>query len=145
MLDFKTVVDNFTNNDSIVVGDILEQEFPPLLLDAHSEEDQLAAIEEDHKAIKEITNRSEEFLMKAVNANPWCVGELLDPSEYVVLEAISKNPLVIAVVNEPTLRVSRYALNKNPKVAVYIPREFYDQLGLSEKCQPKPFFHNLPS
>lgn len=145
MLDFKTVVDNFTNNDSIGVGDILEQEFPPLLLDAYSEEDQLAAIEEDHKAIKEITNRSEEFLMKAVSANLWCVGELLNPSECVILEAISKNPLVIAVVNEPTLRVCRYALDKNPKVAIYVPIEFHDQLGLSKKCQPKPFFHNLPS
>lgn len=145
MLDFKTVVDNFTNNDSVVVGNILEEEFPPLLLDAHSEEDQLAAIEEDHKAIKEITNRSEEFLMKAVKANPWCVGEILNPSEYVTLEAINNNPLTIAVVDEPTLRVCKWALKKDPKVAVYVPKEFHDELGLSEECQPKPFFHNLPS
>ncbi|QXN70598.1 hypothetical protein AGENTSMITH_194 [Bacillus phage vB_BspM_AgentSmith] len=140
MLDLKTIVDNYTREENIVPVEVL-----PLLFDAHSEEEQLVEIEKDHKAITKISNREEHFLMKVVNANPWCVGEILNPSEYVALEAISVNPLAIAVIDEPSLRVCKYALGKDPKVAIYIPGEYYDQLGLSEKCQPKPFFHNLPS
>lgn len=139
MLDFKTVVDNFTNNSSVVGSQVLDKLKETRLLDAYSEEEQLTAIKDNHNAIVDVSNRCESFLIKAITANPWCISLIEEPSHALIRIALTKNPLVMAVLSDLCISICEFALKLEPKVEVYVPLEFHKELGLHKATLPKPF------